>query len=834
MLTIKLQAQTESLWKGEANPAPLTFPHGLLYHQWRTYNAGEPIIINSMNTGMGKTKAALLRMLKRAQRSDGLDPTTDNVLLIAPTNELIMQHVEDARQFCQENELPYRVNPLTREMLDQFIAMQKAEHHHSQSTRTAYDLLTFLRDSSQLDKDYTKTVDLWVVNPDIFHYAITFGYNQFDRSQLFNEFFGRFNYIIVDEFHYYDAKQLATFLFFIKYSQYQGYIGSSATQRQFCILTATPRQEVKEYLRGLGEQIAWIEPGDVAPQDQQLVEPVCVLAPVSLQIFSTEELQSQEQSGGLLQLVTLERRTFLQEVGQLRDGEPVEGAIISSSKGMISLIRQALLHGGIDPQRIGCITGAETRASRNLAKTRALILATPTVDLGYNFERSYRKNRQNIDVLFFDAGFRDELFQRLGRAARVLGKKVQDQESMVYAIVPPDCYELLRPFDQTTLERKQFHEILNNEAFPDKNEMSAYLRSRAIIGLYSALVELNQGMSDSQQETFLDSFLVSLYSLFAGKEVTSQQVPTLKSMRGMVFRYREQMKCYGGLKHIDPQAFELFPNVLKKKIGVEDAEKAYPGVGKPLEAFCQRLRDVQKRFLSRDLSEACEWFQKDIQEYAIEKVRSSFREGFQPPLALVYDPGKLHSNTYVTTYNALHFVRYYHLQTYDSLDDWQRQTKQEASARENAEAVAYFLLRGLREKPLQLKLKLEKRDKTRSDWEERNTCQLTALHGLRIVASKDNHGLSHDIQALFEQQLIVAFVARNQPSSATQREIWKVQKKARLYPMVLTLDFKDMRAQEYLAVLGTMAFHACAEVPYCARARDLGKAQQEDEAPFIC
>ena len=121
MITIHVQAQDEYLWTGK-NPAPTTFPNGLLYHQWLTYQAEEPMIINTMNTGMGKTKAAFLRLLRRTQNVRRLSPTRDNVLLIAPTNELIMQHVRDARAFCAENELPYRVTPLTRDALDRLIA----------------------------------------------------------------------------------------------------------------------------------------------------------------------------------------------------------------------------------------------------------------------------------------------------------------------------------------------------------------------------------------------------------------------------------------------------------------------------------------------------------------------------------------------------------------------------------------------------------------------------------------------------------------------------------------------------------------------------------------
>src|SRR6266436_7812212 len=124
-IRLLLEPQYERVWKGE-NPSPATFPkeRGIrpLYHQWRTYNATEPLIVNTYNTGTGKTKAALLRLLKRAQDIGfgKLDSSEHNALLIAPTNELLAQHARDAKEFCEQNGLPYRVVPISRAKLDNY------------------------------------------------------------------------------------------------------------------------------------------------------------------------------------------------------------------------------------------------------------------------------------------------------------------------------------------------------------------------------------------------------------------------------------------------------------------------------------------------------------------------------------------------------------------------------------------------------------------------------------------------------------------------------------------------------------------------------------------
>ncbi len=94
MLSITLEPHYEKVWLGE-NPSPTTFPPGYppLHHQWRTRNAQEPLIVNTYNTGTGKTKAALLRLLKRAQDIGfhRLNSAEHNALLIAPTNEFVDQ-----------------------------------------------------------------------------------------------------------------------------------------------------------------------------------------------------------------------------------------------------------------------------------------------------------------------------------------------------------------------------------------------------------------------------------------------------------------------------------------------------------------------------------------------------------------------------------------------------------------------------------------------------------------------------------------------------------------------------------------------------------------------
>src|SRR5579875_3424492 len=236
MLSITLSAQDEYQWQGE-NPAPRTFRSkgqaNPCYHQWRTSLAEAPIIVNTYNTGTGKTKAALLRLLRRIQQRQGqLSPTRDNVLLIAPTNELLEQHAADAEQFCSENELPYHVVRITAELLDRYTQQYKDEQQFlDEHIRKGWVFYDILLNPSLADPqhDTSKSLAIYVINPDIFYYISYLLYNQQDRAKLFVAL-NTINYIIIDELHYYTPKQLAAFLFFIQFSHENGFIDKKQRQ----------------------------------------------------------------------------------------------------------------------------------------------------------------------------------------------------------------------------------------------------------------------------------------------------------------------------------------------------------------------------------------------------------------------------------------------------------------------------------------------------------------------------------------------------------------------------------------------------------------------------
>lgn len=792
MFSLTLAAHYEQVWLGE-NPSPATFPEGRppLLHQWRTYNAEEPLIINTYNTGTGKTKAAFLRLLKRA-RDIGFDRVSnseDNALLIAPTNELLAQHARDAETFCVQNDLPYQVVSISRADLDNY----KGETHFSEvELRRGAALHYLIQNARQLGGDSKKKATLFVVNPDIFYYALFFCYHKYDRIPLFQDMLTQFNFIIIDEFHYYNSKQFANFLFFMSLSKHYGF-----TNRQFCLLTATPDERVKTYLKALDLNINWIMPDT---EETEKVEEVAALAPVTLEVYSEQELQD-----GIVTLASAQRE---QIATWLHQGE--DGAIISSALWRINQIYYGLKP-KLPAEIMGRLTGAESRRGRTDAKGKRLILATPTVDIGYNFDRQ-DKPRQNIDFLLLDARTSDEFIQRLGRAGRVLGKEQQNIPSRVLAVVNQKLYEALQPYAGQVMSRTTLR-TLTIDSMPSRHSLYNYIQSGSIAEVFLPIYRL-EGMVASEEKPDLEVLYNTVRQLFAPNATV-----TYEQMKAKIRRFLRQDTYYSHMQTF-PAEIETCLAQCKERLL---AEQAY--------------RKNQNK-LWANKREAFQWLQEDLREYFTEKARFSFREAFQPPPALVSDPKGLLSSEDVALYDALHIAKNYHAHYYKALKDWQQHTASPAP-QEAKDALVFCDLRELRQpdERIQIGLKLFAGDYRKSEWEEHFVYRSseycpTALYGMEAIAINSSRALDEMVQNMFKERYIPVFVAAD--PSRTLNEMRRLQREAQIFPYELHVTFADLKSAKYYAVLGTTALLIWAEIQRKYRIIDEGKGQKEDNDPIIC
>lgn len=461
-ITLELQPHYERV--APDNPFKEKLPL-LLQHQWETYNAvrDNDLVFNLYPTGTGKTLAALLGILNFREH---------NVLIIAPTNALVWQHEREARDFVGRFQLSHLVREINADILKNLElpgARRKGEKLHQLIRNPAIIDLQILERRPQI----------LVTNPDLFYYALFYLFNPQDRRNLAYDFLQHFNYIIVDELHYYDAKQLANFLYFIVISHHYGYFTSQ--NRRMVILTATPDPFLQGYierLANLGVRCRMISPRDrldeSPPEDD------------GGKVQSTARLT--------LHLLPLEQRTEFH--CKVREHLPYlegclakkqDGVIITSSLRQINQVAMFLKQTSL-AGRFARITGPVPAAEREKAAFYPLVLATATVDIGYNFQ-GHPKERQNIDFGILESSTLDAFWQRLGRVGRVLGKPVQDYPSEAFVYIPADAWNLLSgTLGEIAYTRQELQNLMQETLVPQR------LMARPFHGEYISYFSLQEVM----------------------------------------------------------------------------------------------------------------------------------------------------------------------------------------------------------------------------------------------------------------------------------------------------------------------------------------------------
>ena len=462
--------------------------HPPLYHQQRTYDAlkANDLVINTYNTGTGKTRAALLRLF---------DVKHENVLFIAPTNELIYQHANDIRAFVEEHGLNFYVAEITGQKLREWQVIDDPGYR----LRNAKKLGEIIQNPRDYFPKMTRQAPLILVtNPDIFYLCFYSVYSKLDRANLFRHFLQAFNYIIIDEFHYYDAKQLANFLMFFMMSKEFGYFDDKG--RKVCLLSATPDEKVIQYLDTIGLNCAVISP------DNELVE-----SDSYERIQTLSELELTVHTSKMQDALKTNSEWIRDPLHSQKDG-----AIISSSLRTINEVKQTLQTEGLG-EKIGLITGAVgTDERRKATKSFPLVLATPTVDIGYNFEK-LDKSRQHIDFVCFDALHGSEFTQRIGRAGRLLGKNDCTHASTAHAFVQGKLYTQLQP--GKSYDRREFAALVT-ESLGEDNRFYHYIESYAVLEAFYPLYELYKQTPEERQDRIREIF-DTIQQIFAPESDTT-------------------------------------------------------------------------------------------------------------------------------------------------------------------------------------------------------------------------------------------------------------------------------------------------------------------------
>jgi CRISPR-associated endonuclease/helicase Cas3 len=586
------------------------YNHQMLQHQVEVYQAASEndIILDLAPTGTGKTKAGLSVILHNRDR---------NAVYIAPTNALIEQQTQAAEKFVQDAGLPHVVKAASarhiRGWRDDLVGRRSGEK-----------LYNVLREPATLFPECGNRPVLLVTNPDIFYYVAFFQYNPKDRSNVASEFYSSFATVIFDEFHLYDAKQLVSLFFYLAVSQEFRYFQYN---RKVVLLTATPEPACEVALERLRESQVRIAYVDGETQTDHL-------KPSQTQVVL--EIRKQIEKQALIEEIANE------VIQRLRNFPDQNGAVILDAKDTLGRIADRLRTDGYE-DFCGRITGDIGTESRQKNAQKQVILATSTVDVGFNFEREIESERQNLDWLICIARDRFSFWQRIGRVGRVLGKSQTEIASTAIVYLPEQAWEQGIEHLERSGGREALKQMLDSLECLNRPFLEIYWRSEAFLEIAKPLLELENLFEGLPEESLVTQLYQTLQRILGGK-------------RDWNF-YRQRMKILQGAAEIAHKTVKDIQKDWKYLKGGQNFVWSY------LKAYCldefetMTLEDVEE--VIQNQSEIVE----NLQEYASILQASyaplfRFRDGLFRNVK-VYDPHHLLLDEVgETDLNPIHLLRF--------------------------------------------------------------------------------------------------------------------------------------------------------------------------------
>jgi CRISPR-associated endonuclease/helicase Cas3 len=600
-------------------PEELKFLGHTLQHQVDVFEKSHDhdIIMDLAPTGTGKTKAGLSVLLHNRDRS---------AIYLAPTNALVEQQTEAAKQFVKEAGLNHFVIAASAKEV-------RAWSNDRVGSRTGEKIYNLLRNPTIFFPELGEYRPiLLVTNPDLFYYATFFAYNRLDRVNIASTFYNQFATVIFDEFHLYDAKQLVSLLFYLAFSQVFGFFENN---RKVVLLTATPDKTCEAALSELKAQGV-----KIARVDGEAISDHMIPSQTSVRL----EIKPQSDRDSLLEAIA-------NEVKQRFENHPDHnGAIILDSKDHINRLADLLHTKGLG-KYIGRITGSTPKGDRKLAAQQPIILATSTVDVGFNFERSPAPARQNLDWLIFTARDRAAFWQRIGRVGRVLGKSETNISSEAIAYLPETSWEQGIADLNCDGGRSALFQKLEELKCLDKPFLQIYWQSEAFLEIAKPLLVLSDMMEKLPQADFIPKLYETLKTTLGGRKDWNYYKHRMRALQGAESLSRSKPEELKGdpLKFLGQAKYDFVNAFLKAK---------YPEEAEELRAKRTSLNDYEKHF-KEDQEAATE-----LKDFAACLSASyaplfQFRESLFENLGISDPKGLILDYSEETELDPIHLLRHY-------------------------------------------------------------------------------------------------------------------------------------------------------------------------------
>lgn len=354
-------------------------------------------------TGTGKTRAAMLPILKRREWA----------VAIYPTNELVKDQVRAVAKFAVDEDIQplvwvpevwagtdraqrysgadHVLVPVDGALLDQWQEVMRCKSRGETLRRL-------------LDPDKPKIV---FTNPDILFLILGLQYHAEPFEAL-----RRYETLIMDEFHLYQGVELAHALVMVALARGFGIF------RRLILLSATPHPEVRELL-------------------DRAISPVVIESHVPdghfpdhwrTAVHAVEVTPIQAAGGDPVELLLSRIVALRPELEQLRVATPGDNSIpaVVIVNSVLNAIRleDRLVESGFPRDSLAIIRGLSHRAIRD-TRGKLLALGTAAIEVGVDFR---------CDYLLFEAWEAASFLQRFGRVGR-------HRSGKAVVLVPPNAFQ---------------------------------------------------------------------------------------------------------------------------------------------------------------------------------------------------------------------------------------------------------------------------------------------------------------------------------------------------------------------------------------------------------
>ncbi|MEH2061344.1 MAG: type I-D CRISPR-associated helicase Cas3' [Nostoc sp.] len=382
----------------------------LSWHQAETLKALRrqdiDVVFNTAMTGDGKSLAGYLDILQRHSP----------VLGLYPTNELARDQEKQIKGYIEQFQPEHkpRVNRLSGQELEIYAEEENLKKGAALETRTAQS-------------------DILLTNPDIFHYLHYGAYLLFkdNPDKLWNRIDKRFNLIIFDEFHVFQAPQIASVI------NTMLLIRHTNSRKKFLFISATPNPQLIERLKLVGFRCHPVNP--IEEKDPKYQFPDTIAESQQLETQGWRKVTWEIS----LQFIDLESTSKASETWLKNNSELIlshlqkhpgsKGAIILNSIAAVKRLTD-FLKTFLQPYNFTVKenTGLSGKKTKEESSDADLVLGTSTIDVGVDFK---------INFLFFESADAGNFIQRLGRLGRHDryerdGQQINFTNFTAYALVP--------------------------------------------------------------------------------------------------------------------------------------------------------------------------------------------------------------------------------------------------------------------------------------------------------------------------------------------------------------------------------------------------------------